>query len=706
PAAAVRGSRTGVYVGAAWHDYEILRKQRGALATQHSAVGNALDVIAARVSYFLELHGPSLVVETGCSSSLVALHLACQALNSGEIDGALVGGVNLILAPDVSIALDRFGGLSPDGRCKAFAASANGFVRGEGVIAIYVKTLSRALADGDRIRGLVVGTAVNNDGGGASLVTPNPAGQEDLLTRAYAQARIAADEIAYVEAHGTGTAVGDPIEASVIGRTLGQHRTPARGPLAIGSVKTNIGHLEAAAGLAGLVKTVLSLEHRVVPPNLHADVLNPAIAFDALNLHVVRDPLTLPARGPIYAGVNSFGWGGTNAHVILCSAPTATGRTASAERPSGPPFVVPLSAHSDRALRQRAADLHAIVASTAAPIEDIAATLAWKRDQLRHRAAFVAMNAAELASRLAAFAADPSREIAGVVSGAARARGRTAFLFAGQGAQWIGMGRELFAASPSFAAAIRRCAAALAPHVGWDLVACISGVARPEWATRIDMLQPMLWATSVALAELWRQAGVEPDVVVGHSQGEVAAATVAGILSYEDAARVIAQRSAIARRRSGDGLMLAVELDAAGARAALAGFEDRISLAAHNGPTSCVLSGDADAVTTLKELLEAEGTFCRLVKVDYASHSHHMDGLQAELLAAIDGIAPAAARTPLVSTVLAAPLVGPEMDASYWVRNLREPVLLADAMTGLFDEGVSHVVEISPHPVLAPAIEQ
>ncbi|TMQ03926.1 MAG: SDR family NAD(P)-dependent oxidoreductase [Deltaproteobacteria bacterium] len=708
PAASLRGSRTGVYVGASWHDYEILRKERGALATQHTAVGNALDVIAARVSYFLKLKGPSLTVETGCSSSLVALHLACQALRSGEIEGALVGGVNLILAPDVSVALTRFGGLSPDGRCKTFAASANGFVRGEGVIAVYVKTLARALADGDRIHGVVVGTAVNNDGGGDSLVTPNPAGQEDLLTRAYAEARISVDEVAYVEAHGTGTAVGDPIEAGVIGRTLGQLRDRARGPLAIGSVKTNIGHLEATAGLAGLVKTVLSLAHRVVPPNLHGDLLNPAIPFDALNLRVVREPLMLPADGPIYAGVNSFGWGGTNAHVILRSAPSAvaTDVGAGAERSTGALVVVPLSAHNDESLRQRAADVQAVIASAAVPIADLAATLACKRDQFQRRAAFVVESAAELESRLASFTANPADEIAGVVSGVSQARGRTAFIFAGQGSQWLGMGRDLFATSPTFAAVIRRCAAALAPYIAWDLVACISGEAGPEWSTRVDMLQPMLWATSVALAELWREAGVEPDVVVGHSQGEVAAATIAGILSYEDAARVVARRSAIIRRKSGHGLMLAVDLDVAGARAALAGFEDRVSLAVNNGPTSCVLSGDADAVTTLKELIEADGSFCRLVQVDYASHSHQMDELKAELLAALDGIAPQAAKIALVSTVLVKQLGGAEMDASYWVRNLREPVLFADVIGRLFDEGVTHVVEISPHPVLTPAIEQ
>jgi phthiocerol/phenolphthiocerol synthesis type-I polyketide synthase C len=703
-AASLRCSRTGVYVGASWHDYEIVRRQRGARATQHTGVGNALDVIAARLSYFFQLKGPSLTVETGCSSSLVALHLACQALRTGEIEGAFVGGVNLILAPDVSVALQRFGGLSPDGRCKTFAAAADGFVRGEGAIAVYVKTLDRALTDGDRIHAVIVGTAVNNDGGGASLVTPSPAGQDELLSRAYAESGVPADDVAYVEAHGTGTAVGDPIEVGAIGRAIGQKR--ASGPLAIGSLKTNIGHLEAAAGLAGFVKAVLSLERGVVPPSLHSDVLNPAIPFDELNLRVVREPLQLPADRPICAGVSSFGWGGTNAHVILRSAPPAP--AALPRDPSGAarPIVVPLSAHSDEALRQRAADLRAFVADGSAPIEELAATLGCKRDHFARRAAFVVENAAELESHLASFAADPAGQSAGVVTGATGERGRTAFVFPGQGSQWLGMGRDLFAASPTFAAVIRRCASALAPHVGWDLAACIAGEAGTEWPARVDMLQPILWATSVALAELWREAGVEPDVVVGHSQGEVAAATIAGILSYEDAARIVARRSQIVRRKSGQGAMLAVDLDAAQARAALAGFEDSVSLAVHNGPTSCVLSGDAEAIATLAELLEVDGTFCRPVQVDYASHSPHMDELRADLLAALDGIAPAPGNIPLVSTVVAERLDGAELDASYWVRNLRETVRFAEAVEKLLADGVTHIVEVSPHPVLAPALEK
>ncbi|WEB45495.1 SDR family NAD(P)-dependent oxidoreductase [Streptomyces yunnanensis] len=707
PAGSLAGSRTGVYVGAQWHDYEILRRDRGAGATQHSAVGAALDVIAARVSYFLGLTGPSMAVETACSSSLVALHLAGQALRQGEIDAAVVGGVNVMLTPDVMIGLTHFGGLSPDGRCQTFSASANGFVRGEGVVALYVKTLARAVEDGDRIHGVIAGTAVNNDGGGESLVTPNPAGQEDLLRSVYGRLGIPVDEVAYLEAHGTGTKRGDPIEAGVIGHVLGQPRSRAMGPLPIGSVKTNIGHLEACAGMAGLVKAMLVLKHRTVPPSLHSEVLNPDIPFDELNLHVVRERLPLPADGRLFAGVSSFGWGGTNAHVCVMS-PPPTERGEPCSGTAGERLVLPLSAHSQAALEQRALGVaEALAAQGAALLPALAGTLAWQRDHFPFRAAFTGTGPEEIHDRLTRYAAGPDEELPGVVSGrAAEEAGRVAFVFPGQGSQWAGMGRQLLATDPVFAAVIQRCAKALEPHFPWDLVKIVAGEAGEEWLSRIDMLQPTLWAVSVSLAEVWRAAGVEPDVVIGHSQGEVTAATVAGALSYEDAALVMARRSAIARRTSGKGLMLAVDLDVEGARAAIKGFEHGVSLAVNNGPSSCVLSGDSELIQVLKEILEAEGTFCRLVNVDYASHSPQMDELEEDLLAALGPVTPRQGTIELLSTVRLTALGGCELDARYWVDNLRRPVAFADALDKVFDDGVTHVVEISPHPVLTPAIEQ
>ncbi|SFD27407.1 type I polyketide synthase [Streptomyces aidingensis] len=722
PATALHDSATGVYVGTVWHDYELLRKNSGAPHTQRSAVGEAIDVIAARVSYFLRLTGPSLTLATGCSSSLVALHLAAQAIRAGEIEGAMVFGINLILTPDVSVGLTHFGGLSPDGRCAAFGAGANGFVRGEGVAGVYLKPLSRALADGDRVHAVIAGTAVNNDGGGDSLVTPHSDAQEELLRRVYEDSGVYPDWLAYVEAHGTGTKRGDPVEAGAIGRALGQRRNTAA-PLPVGSVKSNIGHLEGASGLAGLFKIVLASQHRVVPPSLHAEQLNDTIPFDELNLHVVREPLPLPEEGPLYMGVNSFGWGGTNAHVIITTPPerAAAGNGNGAGNGAGAaggPVLLPVSAHSKDALRSRAAGLRECVAAGGTPLAELAGTLAWRRDSFPLRAAVVAADGGAAADpgpvlaaldRLAApadAAGAAGAEVPGLVTGTAREHGRTAFVFPGQGSQWAGMGRELYAGNPAFAAVIDECAEALRPHTDWDLREVITGAAGDGWLERNDMIQPTLWAVSAGIAELWRQAGVEPDVVIGHSQGEVTAATVAGILSYQDAALIIARRSAIARRVSGRGRMLAVDLGADAAREALEGFEDLVSLAVSNGPTSSVLSGDTDAVLALKEILEAEDVYCRLVNVDYASHSPQMDELRPALAEALAAVRPRRGRVPLMSTVRVAQLAGEEMDTAYWVDNLRQPVMFADALGALLADGVTHVVEISPHPVLAPAIEQ
>ena len=709
-AATLAGTRTGVYVGAAWHDYETLRKERGARTTQHSTFGNALDMTAARVSYFLRLKGPSMTVETGCSSSLVALHQAATALAHGEIDAALVGGVNLILTPDLSVGLQHFGGLSSTGRCRPFSASADGFVRGEGVAAVYVKTLERALADGDRVHGVIARTAVNNDGGGESLVTPSPEGQEDLLRLVYDESGVGPDELAYVEAHGTGTGRGDPIEAGAIGRALGQRRGRESGPLLIGSVKSNIGHLEPAAGMAGLFKVLLALRHRVIPPTLHAEELNPRIPFDELNVRVVREPVELPGEGTLFMGVNSFGWGGTNGHVVVASAPEPAGRAPEPVEPATErdpaPTPVLFSARNQEALRERAAGLRELFAAGEVSLPQAAGTLAWQRDHFGARAALVAADPAEADDLIGGFLADSEDETAEVVTGSAAEVGRIAFVFPGQGSQWLDMGRELLASEPRFAATIRRCARALDPLVDWDLERVLAGEAGSDWLSRVEVLQPVLWAVCVGLAELWRSAGVEPDVVVGHSQGEVSAATVAGILSYEDAALIVVERSRLGGRTLGEGRMLAVDLDVAGARAALEGFEDSVALAVNNGPSSCVFSGDADSVLVLKELLEADGVYCRLLDAAYASHSPQMDALRPEVLTALAGIRPRAGTVPLMSTVRTEIVPGPELDPGYWMDNLRQPVLFADTISRLLDDGVTHVVEVSPHPILSSAVEE
>ncbi len=686
PAAALRGSRTGVYIGGLWHDHELLRKDYGQPATQHSIVGNSLDIVAARVSYFLGLTGPSMTVESSCSSSLVAVHLACQALASGEIEAALVGGSNLMLSPDVTVGLTHFGGLSPTGRCRPFGAGADGFVRGEGVVTIYLKTLDRALRDGDLVRAVITATAVNNDGGGASLVTPNTDAQADLLARVYGGAGTPPEHVAYVEAHGTGTARGDSSEAEALGRVLG---TAADRALPIGSVKSNIGHLEPAAGLAGLVKAVLSLEHGVVPPSLNADDLNPDIDFAGLGLDVVRTPLDLPTDADVRIGVNSFGWGGTNAHVVLGAAPTTTnGRSPTARELPGGPYFLPLSAHNEAALRSRVDGVLArLSAGTSGP--DLAHSLAWHRDHFVEREAVLV-----------------DGDVSTSVPGRAREVGKVAFVFPGQGAQWQAMGAGLYGRQRAFTETIDRCAAALSATVDWDLRALVTGDLGAEWLTRVDVVQPALWAMSVSLAAVWQDAGIRPDVVIGHSQGEIAAATVSGALSLQDGALIVSRRASILREIADRGRMLAVDLDRDAALKALDGFEDTVSLAVHNGPRSCVLSGDTDSVLLLQEILEADDVFCRLVEVNYGSHSPQIEPLLPQVRAALATVRPQAADIAMMSTVDLRTLVGGELGAEYWANNLRSQVRFAETVEQAIEAGVTHFIEVSPHPGLTPALGQ
>ncbi|MGC4868689.1 type I polyketide synthase [Micromonospora sp. DT53] len=709
-AADLRGSRTGVWMGGLWHDYELLRHRAGEPATPHSIVGNSLDIVSARVSYFLGLNGPSLTVESSCSSSLVAVHLACQSLARGECADALVGGSNLILTPETSEGLTRFGGLSPTGLCRAFGAGADGFVRGEGVAAVHLKTLAAALRDGDRIRAVIRASAVNNDGGGASLVTPNPAAQAQLLRDVYDGHGIPKREVMYVEAHGTGTRRGDPAEAGALGQVLGRPGTDS--PLLIGSVKSNIGHLEPAAGLAGLIKVVLAIGHGRIPASLHAEQLNPDIDFAALGVTVARTAVPLPAEGPAYFGVNSFGWGGTNAHVVLTGPPAAAAEPE--PRTTDLPARVLLSGHTAAALTERVTDTAALLGRlrSAADVADLADALAWRRDQFAERLALVVppeLVGADLTADLAELLAagdEPAADAVGA-RGTVLSRGRAApvgtvaFVFPGQGSQWPGMAAGVYGRDEAFTDSLDRCAEALRSELDWDLREDVCDPRRQAWLDRVDRVQPALWAMSVSLAAAWRAAGVHPDVVVGHSQGEIAAATVAGILSLTDGAAVVARRSTLLRSIAGHGRMLAVELDGDAAVEALQGFEELVSIAVDNGTGSTVLSGDTDSVLLLKEILGAEDVFCRLVDVDYASHSPQVDPLLPGIRSALSGLAPRRAEVPMLSTVTLSRPDGPELDAAYWARNLRQPVRFGDAMATLTDDGLTHVLEMSAHPVLA-----
>jgi len=1031
---ALEGSRTGVFAGVIWHDYADLGGGRLDRLSAHSATGRALNMVANRLSYALGLRGPSLAVDSACSSSLLAIHLACLSLWSGESSMALAGGVNLLLSPETMVSLTAFGGLAPDGRCKAFDARADGFGRGEGCGVVVLKPLSRALADGDDICCTIRGSATNNDGLSNGLTAPNPLAQEEVLRAACERAGVAPGEVHYVETHGTGTALGDPIEAAALAAVYGVDRAPDA-PLVLGSVKTNLGHLEGASGIAGFVKAALCLRHREIPPNLHFETPNQHIDFDGLRLRVPRAVEPWPADRAPLAGVSSFGWGGTNVHLVLegwrepdevfpaaadpadagprpktvfvCSPHghhwLGMGRTllrtepvfrtalercdaelsrhtgwslidelyadeadtrwddvsvtqpvlfaiqyaiaewmvAAGVRPDAVvghslgeitaaviagildlPDAVRLVYHYSRqqqrigdqgggmAIVQLSADdlenvvgghpevvvagyngprstvlagpvtaLESIVAELKArdalcalirvnlaahsPAIDVimddleqaiqgitprpgripmlstvtGQPLAWQeagpryfvrnlREPVRLAAAMDALLAdgyrvfleisahpvlapsleqsvedsglddgvvlgtmrradderqglvelldalnklgvrcqrpgtpADGASELFTLSAKApqaltefAERVAGAIetgavladlSQAARLRpdhpyrlavvardgadlaeqlraravetgghrpadpkSKVAFVFPGQGSQWIGMGQQLLAREPVFHTAIRECDAAARAYLDWSILAELQADEETSRLDRIDVVQPVLFSIQVALARLWRSWGVEPSAVIGHSMGEVAAAQVAGALSLDAAARIICRRSSLMRRASGQGAMLAVECTLADADRYIEPYRDRVSVAVNNSPRSTVLSGDRTALEHIARQLEQADTFCRWVKVDVASHSPQMDALRTDLLDALDGIGSQRGTVPIYSTVTGDVLDGAGLDAGYWMDNLRQPVLFAHQVQRLLGEDVRVFLEMSPHPILLPAVEQ
>ncbi|MEU6988973.1 beta-ketoacyl synthase N-terminal-like domain-containing protein, partial [Streptomyces sp. NPDC046324] len=706
--AGLSGSRTGVFLGAIWDDYATLLHREGDTGIdRYSMPGLQRGVIANRVSYTLGVHGPSLTVDAGQSSSLVSVHLACESLARGESDLALAGGVSLILAPDSTVAALRFGGLSPDGRCFTFDERANGFVRGEGGAVVVLKPLARALADGDRIHAVIHGSAVNNDGGGPSLTAPSAAAQEAVLRTAHARAGIAPDAVGYVELHGTGTPVGDPVEAAALGAALGAARTA---PLPVGSVKTNIGHLEGAAGIAGLLKAVLAVERGVVPPSLNFRSAPVGIPLERLNLRVQTETGALGGEG--FAGVSSFGMGGTNCHLVLGPAPTPTARPAAA---SGAPAAasaapvadgnvlptpVVVSGHTAQALRAQAARLRDAVEEADLAVADVAHSLATTRTRFARTAVLLAEDREQLLAQLGAVAA--GLPAPGVSEATART-GRLAMLFSGQGPQWPAMAAGLLDVDEVFTRTIHACEEALAPHTDFSLTDVLRGVEGAPTLERVDVVQPALFAVMVALAETWRSLGVQPDAVAGHSQGEIAAACVAGALSLEDAAAVVALRSRALRALAGQGGMLSVQAGAAQVRPWL-DEDPALSLAADNGPAAIVVSGPDGALDDFAARCASHGVGTKRIPVDYASHSAHVERIHDELMTALAGIRPRTSEVPFLSTVTGEWTDTAGLDAAYWYRNLRSTVEFSAAVRRLAEEDFRFLVEVTPHPVLVPAV--
>ncbi|MEL3946483.1 type I polyketide synthase [Streptomyces sp. LNU-CPARS28] len=710
--AAARGSSTGVFVGVMYNDYAThLLSAPGGLDDLEGYVGNgsAASVASGRISYSFGLEGPAVTVDTACSSSLVALHLAAQALRQGECDMALAGGVAVMSTPGTFIEFSRQRGLAADGRCKSFAAAADGTGWGEGVGVLLLERLSDARRKGHRVLAVVRGSAVNQDGASNGLTAPNGPAQQRVIRAALANAGLTTTDVDAVEAHGTGTTLGDPIEAQALIATYGKER-PADRPLWLGSLKSNIGHTQAAAGVAGVIKMVMAMRQGVLPQTLHVDEPTPEVDWSAGAVELLTESREWAERAvgaPRRAGVSSFGVSGTNAHVIVEQAPTAD-EPVRPDEPSGDtqPLLaaVPLalSAKTPEALRAQAARLRdRLLTDTGLRLDDVVWSLATARSRFEHRGAVVGRDRQDVLTGLERLA-EGDLTAAGVVTGRAESAGRAVFVFPGQGSQWAGMARELLDSSAVFAERMRECGDALAEFVDWELFEELSG----DHFDQVDVVQPVLFAVMVSLAEVWRAAGVEPAAVVGHSQGEIAAACVAGALGLRDAARVVALRSQAIRELSGKGGMVSVPLPEAEVRELITAWDDRVSVAAVNGPAQVVVSGEPDALEALVAQCVAQDVRARTIPVDYASHSAYVEQIEERIAEALADVSPQAAEVPLFSTLTGEWLdANTPMDAGYWYRNLRQTVLFEHATRGLLAEGHTLFVEMSPHPVLTVPVQ-
>ncbi|MFF4364417.1 type I polyketide synthase [Streptomyces sp. NPDC001604] len=733
-ATTLRGSRTGVFTGAYTSGYGTGSSAEAKGSEGHLLTGIATSVMSGRIAFSFGLEGPAVTVDTACSSSLVALHLAVQSLRSDECSLALVSGVTVVATPAVFVGFSRQRGMSVDGRCRSFSAEAEGSGWGEGVGVLVVERLSDARRNGHRVLAVVRGSAVNQDGASNGLTAPNGPSQQRVIRAALADAALSSADVDVVEAHGSATTLGDPIEADALIATYGQERPEGR-PLWLGSVKSVIGHTQAAAGAAGMIKMVLALQHQEMPRTLHVGEPTPHVDWSAGEVRLLAEARPWPVGERVRrAGVSAFGMSGTNVHVILEEAPAVGVEAAAgsepvegveepgeaqglgAAEPVVPALAVveaeglsawPVSGRTGEALAAQAGRLWEWVTARpeVSPV-DVAWSLATTRSVFEHRAVVLGGGGRE--EQVAALRGVAVGECgASVVSGVARSGGRTVFVFAGQGAQWVGMGRELAGSSAVFAARLAECERALAALVPWSLSEVLEGVEGAPGLDRADVVQPVLWAVMVSLAAVWEAAGVAPDAVVGHSQGEVAAATVAGMLSLEDAARVVVARSKGLSGLSVEGSMVSVVMPSAAVTELVEEFGGRLSVAAVNGPAAVVVSGEPGALSEFERELAARHVLrWRIPETDFVAHSAAVEPLEAVLAAELAQISAVAGRVPMVSTVTGEWVSGQELDARYWYANLRNMVRFEEAARLLLSDGFTRFVEVSPHPVLTGPVAE
>ena len=702
-----RGSATGVYVGISSNEYGSIQMMGESDIDVHTNSGSTLSIASNRISYLYDLKGPSISVDTACSSALVAVNLACKSIWSGECDAAFAGGVNALLMPDSSIGFSKASMLSPSGQCFAFDARANGYVRGEGAGMILIKPLARAHKDGDRIYATIRAAVVNQDGNTSSMTVPGKESQAAMLRQAYAQAGIDPSRVGYMEAHGTGTPVGDPIETRALGEVLCEGRSESEKCI-IGSVKSNIGHLESGSGIAGLIKAALVLHHRQVPKNLNYETPNPNIPFKDLKLKVPMENMPIPSKGeflPVSA-VNSFGFGGTNAHVVLEAVKNE--EHLRAEEPFrkllSRPFLLKISGNSESGLECAAKSYCDFLNEDSAPINEICTSVGLNRQNLDERMVVIGHDHKSIRSNLKSWILNRIESPECITGKCSVTNSDPVFVFTGQGAQWWGMGQELFQDEPVFRKKIQQIDSILEPLTGWSLVEEMNSKEETSRIDRTDVAQPAIFALQVALAELWKTWGVLPKKVVGHSVGEVAAAYVAGIYSLEDAVKVIYHRSYLQNKTGGKGRMAVVGLSKSQAEQIIEGKESEVQLAVVNGPAMVTLAGDTETLEEIIKRIEGDGIFVRWLRIDYAFHTHQMDPIKDGLLDALKEISANSSKVPFYSTVTGDLFEGDDLDNYYWWRNVREPVLFSSAIQSLSNDGSELFLELGPHPALAGPI--
>ncbi len=708
PIEKLAGSSTGVFIGLhnQSSDYYLMQSANQEEMDTYSGTGTSNAVVSGRLSYLWDFRGPSLVVDTACSSSLVSVHLAVQSLRSGECSLALAGGINMMLNPTFTIATSRMHLMAADGHCKTFDASGDGFVRGEGCGAVVLKRLSDALRHGDNILALIRGSAINQDGHSNGLTAPNGLSQQAVIRAAIENAGIKPEQVSFVETHGTGTRLGDPIEVEALSAVYGKPREDHL-PIILGAVKSNFGHLEGAAGIAGLIKTVLALKNRSIPANLHFHQLNPHIILDGTRVQIAAEQQYWETGSEKrLAGVSSFGWSGTNAHIILEEAPQAVEKQF--PEPAQTAYLLPISARSPEALRELANTYRQKIDTGTSSLVDLCYSAAVHRSHHEHRLAVVGRDPVELSAALEAFTHGESHPR--VVSGQSseNLQPGVVFIFSGQGPQWWGMGRELLSSEPVFRQSIEQIDHLLRIHAGWSL---LDELGKSETDSRLDqteIAQPALFALQVGLAELWKTRGIRPAAVIGHSVGEIAAAYTAGILTMEDAVRVVYHRARFMQQATGLGKMAAVDLSAelAAREIDAAGLAEQLSVAAINASQSVTLSGDAQALDHLVQTFQQRGVLCRPLRVNYAFHSPQMQPFSHQLTRALEHLDVQPGHTPIFSTVTGLPAKPGDYDETYWGHNIRQPVQFAAAVQHAIANGLTTFIEISPHPVLAAAIGQ